>query len=152
MHKEVLSAVETSLQPEPHPQHALGHVFLQFVSAWHTQKHTHKTVTRIYKHGDTHVGAHAWMNSSSMQKRTHQLFSWAACKHTCREGKRAKPAVKIPLDSLFLTQTLPPSLVLPPHTHTHHILPPLFFGATFLFSQTGLPSVRPKSLSFLHLS
>ncbi|KAG8002889.1 Phosphatidylinositol 3 [Nibea albiflora] len=30
LHKEVLSAVETSLQPEPHPQHALGHVFLQF--------------------------------------------------------------------------------------------------------------------------
>ncbi|KAE8293144.1 Phosphatidylinositol 3,4,5-trisphosphate-dependent Rac exchanger 1 protein [Larimichthys crocea] len=30
LHKEVLSAVETSLQPEPHPHHALGHVFLQF--------------------------------------------------------------------------------------------------------------------------
>uniref|UniRef100_A0AAQ5XNN7 Phosphatidylinositol 3,4,5-trisphosphate-dependent Rac exchanger 1 protein n=1 Tax=Amphiprion ocellaris TaxID=80972 RepID=A0AAQ5XNN7_AMPOC len=30
LHKEVLSAVETSLQPEPQPQHALGHVFLQF--------------------------------------------------------------------------------------------------------------------------
>ncbi|CAK6955095.1 phosphatidylinositol 3%2C4,5-trisphosphate-dependent Rac exchanger 1 protein [Scomber scombrus] len=30
LHKEVLSAVEASLQPEPHPQHALGHVFLQF--------------------------------------------------------------------------------------------------------------------------
>lgn len=30
LHKEVLSAVETSLQPEPSPQHALGHVFLQF--------------------------------------------------------------------------------------------------------------------------
>uniref|UniRef100_A0AAQ5ZKJ8 Phosphatidylinositol 3,4,5-trisphosphate-dependent Rac exchanger 1 protein n=1 Tax=Amphiprion ocellaris TaxID=80972 RepID=A0AAQ5ZKJ8_AMPOC len=37
LHKEVLSAVETSLQPEPQPQHALGHVFLQFVSARHTQ-------------------------------------------------------------------------------------------------------------------
>lgn len=32
LHKEVLSAVETNLQPEPHPLHALGHVFLQFVS------------------------------------------------------------------------------------------------------------------------
>ncbi|XP_056279866.1 phosphatidylinositol 3,4,5-trisphosphate-dependent Rac exchanger 1 protein isoform X1 [Pseudoliparis swirei] len=30
LHKEVLSAVESSLQPDPHPQHALGHVFLQF--------------------------------------------------------------------------------------------------------------------------
>uniref|UniRef100_A0A671YAN6 Phosphatidylinositol-3,4,5-trisphosphate dependent Rac exchange factor 1 n=1 Tax=Sparus aurata TaxID=8175 RepID=A0A671YAN6_SPAAU len=30
LHKEVLSAVEASLQPEPHPHHALGHVFLQF--------------------------------------------------------------------------------------------------------------------------
>uniref|UniRef100_A0A7N8YIC1 Phosphatidylinositol 3,4,5-trisphosphate-dependent Rac exchanger 1 protein n=1 Tax=Mastacembelus armatus TaxID=205130 RepID=A0A7N8YIC1_9TELE len=30
LHKEVLSAVETSLQPEPQPHHALGHVFLQF--------------------------------------------------------------------------------------------------------------------------
>ncbi|XP_017266862.1 phosphatidylinositol 3,4,5-trisphosphate-dependent Rac exchanger 1 protein isoform X1 [Kryptolebias marmoratus] len=30
LHKEVLSAVETGLQPEPHPNHALGHVFLQF--------------------------------------------------------------------------------------------------------------------------
>ncbi|KAG7283502.1 hypothetical protein CRUP_035295 [Coryphaenoides rupestris] len=30
LHREVLSAVETSLLPEPHPQHALGHVFLQF--------------------------------------------------------------------------------------------------------------------------
>uniref|UniRef100_A0A8C3AG73 Phosphatidylinositol-3,4,5-trisphosphate dependent Rac exchange factor 1 n=1 Tax=Cyclopterus lumpus TaxID=8103 RepID=A0A8C3AG73_CYCLU len=30
LHKEVLSAVEASLQPDPHPQHALGHVFLQF--------------------------------------------------------------------------------------------------------------------------
>uniref|UniRef100_A0A7N6ASH3 Phosphatidylinositol-3,4,5-trisphosphate-dependent Rac exchange factor 1 n=1 Tax=Anabas testudineus TaxID=64144 RepID=A0A7N6ASH3_ANATE len=30
LHKEVLSAVEASLQPEPSPQHALGHVFLQF--------------------------------------------------------------------------------------------------------------------------
>ncbi|XP_029011742.1 phosphatidylinositol 3,4,5-trisphosphate-dependent Rac exchanger 1 protein isoform X2 [Betta splendens] len=30
LHKEVLSVVESSLQPEPHPQHALGHVFLQF--------------------------------------------------------------------------------------------------------------------------
>ncbi|XP_029690371.1 phosphatidylinositol 3,4,5-trisphosphate-dependent Rac exchanger 1 protein isoform X2 [Takifugu rubripes] len=30
LHKEVLSAVETNLQPEPQPQHALGHVFLQF--------------------------------------------------------------------------------------------------------------------------
>uniref|UniRef100_A0A672J3T9 Phosphatidylinositol-3,4,5-trisphosphate-dependent Rac exchange factor 1 n=1 Tax=Salarias fasciatus TaxID=181472 RepID=A0A672J3T9_SALFA len=30
LHKEVLSAVEASLQPEPQPQHALGHVFLQF--------------------------------------------------------------------------------------------------------------------------
>uniref|UniRef100_A0AAQ4QIQ3 Phosphatidylinositol 3,4,5-trisphosphate-dependent Rac exchanger 1 protein n=1 Tax=Gasterosteus aculeatus aculeatus TaxID=481459 RepID=A0AAQ4QIQ3_GASAC len=32
LHKEVLSAVEASLQPDPHPQHALGHVFLQFRS------------------------------------------------------------------------------------------------------------------------
>ncbi|MEQ2304508.1 Phosphatidylinositol-3,4,5-trisphosphate-dependent Rac exchanger 1 protein, partial [Ameca splendens] len=30
LHKEVLSAVESSLQPEPHPNHSLGHVFLQF--------------------------------------------------------------------------------------------------------------------------
>lgn len=30
LHKEVLSAVEASLSPEPQPQHALGHVFLQF--------------------------------------------------------------------------------------------------------------------------
>uniref|UniRef100_A0A3Q3J7Q9 Phosphatidylinositol-3,4,5-trisphosphate-dependent Rac exchange factor 1 n=1 Tax=Monopterus albus TaxID=43700 RepID=A0A3Q3J7Q9_MONAL len=30
LHKEVLSAVEASLQPDPQPQHALGHVFLQF--------------------------------------------------------------------------------------------------------------------------
>uniref|UniRef100_A0A673B9U3 Phosphatidylinositol 3,4,5-trisphosphate-dependent Rac exchanger 1 protein n=1 Tax=Sphaeramia orbicularis TaxID=375764 RepID=A0A673B9U3_9TELE len=30
LHKEVLSAVEASLQPEPQPHHALGHVFLQF--------------------------------------------------------------------------------------------------------------------------
>ncbi|XP_062316534.1 phosphatidylinositol 3,4,5-trisphosphate-dependent Rac exchanger 1 protein [Osmerus eperlanus] len=30
VHKEVLSAMEGSLQPEPQPQHALGHVFLQF--------------------------------------------------------------------------------------------------------------------------
>ncbi|KAM7404309.1 hypothetical protein PAMP_011671 [Pampus punctatissimus] len=30
LHKEVLSTVEASLRPEPHPQHALGHVFLQF--------------------------------------------------------------------------------------------------------------------------
>ncbi|XP_029290903.1 phosphatidylinositol 3,4,5-trisphosphate-dependent Rac exchanger 1 protein [Cottoperca gobio] len=30
LHKEVLSAVEASLQPEPQPQHALGYVFLQF--------------------------------------------------------------------------------------------------------------------------
>uniref|UniRef100_A0A673B9S4 Phosphatidylinositol 3,4,5-trisphosphate-dependent Rac exchanger 1 protein n=1 Tax=Sphaeramia orbicularis TaxID=375764 RepID=A0A673B9S4_9TELE len=32
LHKEVLSAVEASLQPEPQPHHALGHVFLQFES------------------------------------------------------------------------------------------------------------------------
>uniref|UniRef100_A0A8C6V0C4 Phosphatidylinositol-3,4,5-trisphosphate-dependent Rac exchange factor 1 n=1 Tax=Neogobius melanostomus TaxID=47308 RepID=A0A8C6V0C4_9GOBI len=30
LHKEVLSVVEACLQPEPHPHHALGHVFLQF--------------------------------------------------------------------------------------------------------------------------
>uniref|UniRef100_A0A4W5KIG8 Phosphatidylinositol 3,4,5-trisphosphate-dependent Rac exchanger 1 protein n=1 Tax=Hucho hucho TaxID=62062 RepID=A0A4W5KIG8_9TELE len=30
VHREVLSAVEASLQPEPQPGHALGHVFLQF--------------------------------------------------------------------------------------------------------------------------
>uniref|UniRef100_A0A8C8FJ85 Phosphatidylinositol-3,4,5-trisphosphate-dependent Rac exchange factor 1 n=1 Tax=Oncorhynchus tshawytscha TaxID=74940 RepID=A0A8C8FJ85_ONCTS len=30
VHKEVLSAVEASLQPEPQPGHGLGHVFLQF--------------------------------------------------------------------------------------------------------------------------
>ncbi|CAB1329556.1 unnamed protein product, partial [Coregonus sp. 'balchen'] len=30
MSREVLSAVEASLQPEPQPGHALGHVFLQF--------------------------------------------------------------------------------------------------------------------------
>uniref|UniRef100_A0A8C5DYA0 Phosphatidylinositol 3,4,5-trisphosphate-dependent Rac exchanger 1 protein n=1 Tax=Gouania willdenowi TaxID=441366 RepID=A0A8C5DYA0_GOUWI len=34
LHKEVLSAVEAGLQPEPQPQHALGHIFLQFVSAF----------------------------------------------------------------------------------------------------------------------
>uniref|UniRef100_A0A672IZW8 Phosphatidylinositol 3,4,5-trisphosphate-dependent Rac exchanger 1 protein n=1 Tax=Salarias fasciatus TaxID=181472 RepID=A0A672IZW8_SALFA len=34
LHKEVLSAVEASLQPEPQPQHALGHVFLQFVKSF----------------------------------------------------------------------------------------------------------------------
>ncbi|XP_028308029.1 phosphatidylinositol 3,4,5-trisphosphate-dependent Rac exchanger 1 protein-like [Gouania willdenowi] len=31
LHKEVLSAVEAGLQPEPQPQHALGHIFLQFL-------------------------------------------------------------------------------------------------------------------------
>ncbi|KAM9785487.1 phosphatidylinositol 3,4,5-trisphosphate-dependent Rac exchanger 1 protein [Neosynchiropus ocellatus] len=30
LHREVLSAVESVLQPEPQPHHALGHVFLQF--------------------------------------------------------------------------------------------------------------------------
>ncbi|KAM6976673.1 phosphatidylinositol 3,4,5-trisphosphate-dependent Rac exchanger 1 protein [Aplochiton taeniatus] len=30
VHKEMLSAVEASLHPEPQPHHALGHVFLQF--------------------------------------------------------------------------------------------------------------------------
>ncbi|KAG9352992.1 hypothetical protein JZ751_017568 [Albula glossodonta] len=30
VHKEVLAALESSLQPEPQPQHSLGHVFLQF--------------------------------------------------------------------------------------------------------------------------
>ncbi|CAB1435681.1 unnamed protein product [Pleuronectes platessa] len=30
LHKEVLSAVEASLKPEPQPQHSLGYVFLQF--------------------------------------------------------------------------------------------------------------------------
>ncbi|KAJ3586876.1 hypothetical protein NHX12_013268 [Muraenolepis orangiensis] len=30
LHRAVLSAVESSLLPEPHPQNALGHVFLQF--------------------------------------------------------------------------------------------------------------------------
>ncbi|XP_026871807.2 phosphatidylinositol 3,4,5-trisphosphate-dependent Rac exchanger 1 protein [Electrophorus electricus] len=30
VHLEVLSALDASLQPEPQPQHALGHVFLQF--------------------------------------------------------------------------------------------------------------------------
>ncbi|KAJ8260075.1 hypothetical protein GJAV_G00176780 [Gymnothorax javanicus] len=30
VHKEVLTAIESSLEPEPQPQHALGHVFLQF--------------------------------------------------------------------------------------------------------------------------
>ncbi|KAJ8369642.1 hypothetical protein SKAU_G00096700 [Synaphobranchus kaupii] len=30
VHQEVLAALESSLQPEPQPQHALGHVFLQF--------------------------------------------------------------------------------------------------------------------------
>uniref|UniRef100_A0A8C9VUK0 Phosphatidylinositol 3,4,5-trisphosphate-dependent Rac exchanger 1 protein n=1 Tax=Scleropages formosus TaxID=113540 RepID=A0A8C9VUK0_SCLFO len=30
VHKEVLASLESSLQPEPTPQHALGHVFLQF--------------------------------------------------------------------------------------------------------------------------
>ncbi|XP_064162230.1 phosphatidylinositol 3,4,5-trisphosphate-dependent Rac exchanger 1 protein-like [Anguilla rostrata] len=30
VHKEVLAALESSLRPEPQPQHALGHVFLQF--------------------------------------------------------------------------------------------------------------------------
>uniref|UniRef100_A0A8C7Z4X5 Phosphatidylinositol-3,4,5-trisphosphate-dependent Rac exchange factor 1 n=1 Tax=Oryzias sinensis TaxID=183150 RepID=A0A8C7Z4X5_9TELE len=34
LHKEVLSAVESSLQPEPQPHHSLGHVFLQFVSSF----------------------------------------------------------------------------------------------------------------------
>ncbi|XP_036388969.1 phosphatidylinositol 3,4,5-trisphosphate-dependent Rac exchanger 1 protein-like [Megalops cyprinoides] len=32
VHKEVLAALESSLQPEPQAQHALGHVFLQFKS------------------------------------------------------------------------------------------------------------------------
>ncbi|XP_064155468.1 phosphatidylinositol 3,4,5-trisphosphate-dependent Rac exchanger 1 protein-like [Anguilla rostrata] len=32
VHQEVLAALESSLQPEPQPQHALGHVFLQFKS------------------------------------------------------------------------------------------------------------------------
>lgn len=42
LHKEVLSAVESNLQPEPHPQHALGHVLLQFVSIGRVHpKHTH---------------------------------------------------------------------------------------------------------------
>ncbi|KAF4072334.1 hypothetical protein AMELA_G00261850 [Ameiurus melas] len=30
VHREFFSAMEASLQPEPQPQHALGHVFLQF--------------------------------------------------------------------------------------------------------------------------
>ncbi|XP_012690470.2 phosphatidylinositol 3,4,5-trisphosphate-dependent Rac exchanger 1 protein [Clupea harengus] len=30
LHKELLSVVEASLQPEPHPQHSLGHVFVKF--------------------------------------------------------------------------------------------------------------------------
>ncbi|XP_023185695.1 phosphatidylinositol 3,4,5-trisphosphate-dependent Rac exchanger 1 protein isoform X1 [Xiphophorus maculatus] len=30
LHRKVLSAVEAGLQPEPHPNHSLGHVFLQF--------------------------------------------------------------------------------------------------------------------------
>ncbi|CAL8369604.1 unnamed protein product [Lota lota] len=30
LHRALLSAVESSLHPEPHPQHALGHVFLQY--------------------------------------------------------------------------------------------------------------------------
>ncbi|XP_036387766.1 phosphatidylinositol 3,4,5-trisphosphate-dependent Rac exchanger 1 protein-like [Megalops cyprinoides] len=30
VHKEVLAALESSLQPEPQPHHALGHIFLQF--------------------------------------------------------------------------------------------------------------------------
>lgn len=32
VHREFVAALEASLQPEPQPQHALGHVFLQFVS------------------------------------------------------------------------------------------------------------------------
>lgn len=94
---------------------------------------------------------HGWI-PLPCKKRTHQLFSWAACKHTCREGKRAKPAVKIPLDSLFLTQTLPPSLVLPPHTHTHHILPPLFLEQPFSFpKQACLLSGQRVSLPSIFL-
>lgn len=46
-----------------------------------------------------------------------------------------------------------PHLLYSPLTHTHSsYTTSTFFGATFLFSQTGLPSVRPKSLSSLHLS
>uniref|UniRef100_A0A665VBP2 Phosphatidylinositol-3,4,5-trisphosphate-dependent Rac exchange factor 1 n=1 Tax=Echeneis naucrates TaxID=173247 RepID=A0A665VBP2_ECHNA len=30
LHREVLAAVENRMQPEPQPQHALGHIFLQF--------------------------------------------------------------------------------------------------------------------------
>ncbi|XP_063065168.1 phosphatidylinositol 3,4,5-trisphosphate-dependent Rac exchanger 1 protein isoform X2 [Engraulis encrasicolus] len=30
LHKELLGVVEAKLQPEPHPQHSLGHVFVQF--------------------------------------------------------------------------------------------------------------------------
>ncbi|KAK6471881.1 phosphatidylinositol 3,4,5-trisphosphate-dependent Rac exchanger 1 protein-like [Huso huso] len=30
VHKEFLASLESCLQPEPHPQHTLGHVFLQF--------------------------------------------------------------------------------------------------------------------------
>lgn len=32
VHQEFFSVLEAGLQPEPQPQHALGHVFLQFVS------------------------------------------------------------------------------------------------------------------------
>lgn len=38
VHREFVSALDASLQPEPQPQHALGHVFLQFVSLSLTTK------------------------------------------------------------------------------------------------------------------
>lgn len=48
LHKEVLAEVESNLQPEPHPQHALGHVLLQFVSAGYVHlKHTHTHSTQV---------------------------------------------------------------------------------------------------------
>ena len=48
VHKEVLSAVEGSLQPEPQPQHALGHVFLQFVSYTHTHLSPPSPLTSLH--------------------------------------------------------------------------------------------------------
>ncbi len=50
----------------------------------HTKTHMkQQTVTRIYKHMESHVGAHACMNSSSMQKTLVSTDAGKACKACC---------------------------------------------------------------------
>lgn len=91
--------MEASLQPDPHPQHALGHVFLQFVS---TTRHTH---THIHDgHTDTHVGVneipHPCKNDTHTQTNTN---SFHGLRVTTDAGKVCKACPKSPT----------------PPTHTH---------------------------------